>query len=650
MPFARGSSSFLSVSIRRGREKPGVCTIYHSAGLIPDISGLPYARLGLAGDRAGKARTGRQVAVMLVDQSMLDHLHDLLSLPPNVVLVASDAASEAALGARADLSINGLAEPAAKARVLDAAALCSNERVIAMQWRHQLLCTRRDLHELNDISIALMYERDQDRLVRRIVQQGMMLTGSDGAVLCLLKKDADGEPRLVPVVFKSDSLPDLDAFRSSPPRTLGLDHTSIIGHAALEKRHLVIADAHELAEDAGFTGNIEFEREFGYYAKSMLVVPMSDQLGRVIGVLAYVNRKRDRNARISDKKSVERHILPYGRREIRLGLALASAAAASIENSALYEEIEKILESLVKAAVSAIDQRDPSTAGHSIRVATLTCDLAAAVERGGTGPHRNLHFTREQMRELHYAALLHDLGKVTVREEVLMKAKKLPPELLERIEARFDLIRRTVEADHYRKHNGNRGASGRLDLQSSVQLAELDRFWKVILAANEPGKPTDTPDGLAEIARHTFIDVDNRPAPYLTGEELHYLQIPSGTLDEREHREAQSHVEQTYQFLRQIPWTDNLKNLARYAGGHHEKLDGSGYPRGLKGDEIPVQTRLVTIADIFDALTEGDRPYRRAIPPEKALDMIQEEAKAGQLDADLVRVLVESQVYKAILP
>jgi HD-GYP domain-containing protein (c-di-GMP phosphodiesterase class II) len=170
-----------------------------------------------------------------------------------------------------------------------------------------------------------------------------------------------------------------------------------------------------------------------------------------------------------------------------------------------------------------------------------------------------------------------------------------------------------------------------------------------VRAANEPAPLACTPEELDDIAHRQFDGPDGKPTPYLAPEELVYLQIPHGTLDATERYEIQSHVEQTYQFLLQIPWTDNLKNLARYAYGHHEKLDGSGYPLGLKGEEIPVQTRLMTIADIFDALTASDRPYKRAVAPDVALDIIQGEARAGQLDVDLVRVLVESQVYRQIL-
>jgi HD-GYP domain-containing protein (c-di-GMP phosphodiesterase class II) len=289
-----------------------------------------------------------------------------------------------------------------------------------------------------------------------------------------------------------------------------------------------------------------------------------------------------------------------------------------------------LFESFVKASVSAIDARDPSTAGHSLRVARLTTALATAVERDGQGRYRNLKLTRAQMRELRYAALLHDLGKVAVREDVLMKARKLPPAVWERVCGRFDLIRCTAT-------------------ENDVRPADINAMWGVVQEANEPHPLTCSPAELEDIAARSFRTINDEWKSYLTPEELDYLLIPDGSLDTRERDEVESHAERTYLFLSSIPWTEDLNNVARYAGGHHEKLDGSGYPLGLRGDEIPLQTRLITIADIFDALTAWDRPYKKAMPASEALSLLEEEARNGQLDADLVRVLVESHVYERIL-
>jgi HD-GYP domain-containing protein (c-di-GMP phosphodiesterase class II) len=369
---------------------------------------------------------------------------------------------------------------------------------------------------------------------------------------------------------------------------------------------------------------------------------MLDQRDHLVGVLALVNRKRFRDAKIVDKESADRYALPYRARDIRVARSLASQAAVAIENVQLYAQVEQTLEGVVKTAVSAIDERDPATAGHSMRVADMTVGLARAVERVGSGPYKGVRFTPRQIRELRFAALLHDLGKVAVREEVLVKARKLPPVLWERVDARFDLIQRTMELEHCQ--------SGRSDGELKEQIEELQRMRAIVLQANEPSVLAEEPSAaLAQIARLTFERPDGHVAPYLAKEELQYLQLPRGTLDDRERAEVESHAEATYRLLSHIPWTEDLMHVADYARGHHEKLNGRGYPRGLTADDIPVQTRLITLADIFDALTEGHRWYKPPVSVDRAFDMLWREVDEGLLDGELVRVALESGAFTEVL-
>jgi HD-GYP domain-containing protein (c-di-GMP phosphodiesterase class II) len=431
----------------------------------------------------------------------------------------------------------------------------------------------------------------------------------------------------------------------------------MVGYAAFTKQPVVVADAEALPAGTPFVPNAEFERRYGYPARSMLAVPMITQRDKVLGVVFFINRKSDPHVSIMTADNADRYIVPFTDRQVRLARSLASMAAVSIENSRLYDQIEHLLESFVKASVSAIDARDPATAGHSLRVAALTTHLAQAVERVGHGPYNEVRFTHDQMRELYFAALLHDIGKVAVREDVLTKAKKLPPLLWERIDARFDLIRRTLELEYFKRRadecrtgavEGQGGA--RLEAQLAEQLRELDHVRKVVHDANEPsvlGKSQG--DGLIHIAQRTFPTADGHTSPYITPDELRYLQLARGTLDERERAEVESHVEKTYHFLNGIPWTDDLKNLVTYASGHHEKLNGSGYPKRLRNEDIPIQTRMITLADVFDALTAHDRPYKPAVTAEKALEIIRADADAGLLDRDLVDIMTESQVYRKVL-
>jgi hypothetical protein len=242
------------------------------------------------------------------------------------------------------------------------------------------------------------------------------------------------------------------------------------------------------------------------------------------------------------------------------------------------------------------------------------------------------------MRELRFAALLHDLGKVAVPEALLLKAKKLPRDGMERIDARFDLIRRTIELEACRAE-----ASASLP----ARLKELERWRETVRTANEPSVlEGPVAAELADIATRTYERPDGTIAPYLTPEELRYLQLPKGTLDDQERTAVESHVHATRALLSHIPWTHDLKDVVAYASDHHELLNGGGYPQHLAGDQIPLQTRLITIADVFDALTASDRPYKPAVPVERALEMLRADAEAGQLDPELVKVLAESQSYR----
>jgi HD-GYP domain-containing protein (c-di-GMP phosphodiesterase class II) len=325
------------------------------------------------------------------------------------------------------------------------------------------------------------------------------------------------------------------------------------------------------------------------------------------------------------------------------------------ENAGLYDEIGRAFEGFVRASVTAIESRDPTTSGHSTRVAALSCGLAEAVDRLDSGPYAGVTISAEEMKELRYAALLHDFGKVGVREHILLKAEKLLPEQLTALRSRFALIKTSLGMHALRQKlavmfNGDRQGTEALMQQIEANFArrmkETDDMLDYLLQCN---RPTVMAEGnfarLEEIAAQTF-DVGDGPKPYLTSDEVEILSIPRGSLTPADRREIEGHVAATYEFLCAIPWSRPLQNVPSIAYGHHEKLDGGGYPRGLSGHEIPLPTRMMTIGDIYDALTAGDRPYKRAVSPSLALDILQREARAGKLDSNLLRVFVEAKVYE----
>lgn len=612
------------------------CPVYHR--------GAPGAITGPADwrpvDELFALDPAPEVAVVIVDESMLDLVERLRKLPRSIVIVAADQPSAAALGDRARISMIGVSEPAARLGVLQAACELACARQNATRRWHHMKQLNQELGDVLRIGTQLMHEHDRPTLLHTILEAGKRYTQSDGGLLALAETPDDEPPRLRIALYEFDSLGELPGIRS---RTVPIDSTHIVGHAALTGKPVVVPDVYDLPPDVDFENARSFDEQFGYHRKSMLVVPMIDQLGQRVGVLVFINRKANPDAKIRTKEDADRYAIAYAPRQVRLARSLASQAAVAIENFKLYEQIERTLEAFVRASVSAIDQRDPATSGHSLRVAASTTELASALDRAGDGPYRDVHFTGKQMRELRFAALLHDFGKVTVPDDILMKAKKLPQTLWERVSSRFDLIHRTLELEDCRRN-------GRSGIPLAEQLAHLALARRVVTQANEPSVTDHAPASeLVEIAHRTFTLPDGATAPYLTEEELHFLQITHGTLDEWERAAIEAHVSKTYEYLVRIPWTDDLKNLAPYAYGHHEKLNGVGYPRRLHGDEIPIQTRLITIADMFDALTEADRPYKPAVPVEKAIDILESEAKAGRLDLELVHLMTDSKAYQRIV-
>ena len=511
----------------------------------------------------------------------------------------------------------------------------------------------REIGELTRIGVALGTERDLKTLLELILTQARRITTSDAGSLYLVETGDQGQKRLRFRITQTYSKPDAPFVEFTIP----VDRSSLAGYTAVTGEPLVIDDAYFLPPDVEYSINRSFDERHGYRTKSMLVLPMKDHKEEVIGVLQLINRKRDPEAVLAAPADVEHQVVPYSRRTVELVTALAGQAAVAIENSRLYEEIERLFEGFVKAAVHAIEQRDPTTFGHSGRVANMTVGLASVVDRAEDGAYRAVTFTREQIKEIRYAGLLHDFGKVGVREEVLIKAKKLYPLQLDLIRQRHHFVKRTAEREFWRKRAEFLESHDRTDYapflraleeEHARDIAALDGFLDAVLSANEPTVlPASHFEALLQVARRTYEDPTGRPHPYLTEEEMRYLTIPKGSLDETERLEIESHVTHTYRFLQQIPWTRELQDIPMIAYGHHEKLDGKGYPRRVTGEAIPIQTRMMTISDIYDALSAADRPYKAAVAPARALDIMAEEVRAGQLDQELFRLFVEGKVFQA---
>ena len=516
-----------------------------------------------------------------------------------------------------------------------------------------------ELTELTRIGAALSTERDLSRLLGMILEQARRLSSADAGSLYLVERRPDGT-RSDSLVFKSTqnfTLPDIP-FREF---TVPINRSSVAGYVADTGQTLVLPDVYDLPPDAAYTFNRSIDAQFGYRSKSMLVIPMRSHRDEIVGVVQLINRKRDFDARLTDAEVTEREVVPFDQRATDLVTAIASQAAVAIENSLLYEDIERLFEGFVKAAVTAIEQRDPTTSGHSGRVATLTVGLAQAVDSGGaSGAYHSLRFSKEELRELRYAALLHDFGKVGVREQVLVKQKKLYQWDLGAIRARFAWLQQQADISYEREranylleHGRERyeAAITQLDETRAIRRTELGRWLDAIVASNEPTVLAERNfQALQEVGAQLFTDFEGIERQLLDEHELKFLMIERGNLDERERREIESHVTHTFSFLERIPWTRELRGIPNIAYGHHEKLNGRGYPRAISGNDIPVQTRMMTISDIYDALTATDRPYKRAVSPERAIDILHMEAKDGMIDTVLLEAFVGAKVFDLVDP
>ena len=529
-----------------------------------------------------------------------------------------------------------------------------------------------EIHELNQIGMALSAEHDPAKLLELILTKSREFTSSDAGSVYLVEGTGDDSQRQSLLFAPSEQgAPILQQeaheqlrFKLAQNDTvavpfreaaISINEKSIAGYVALTGEIVNIEDAYHLAPDVPYSINRKFDEDSGYRTKSILAVPIRNQKEKIIAVLQLINAKRDFSARLDSYDAVEQQVLAFSPRQQEIVQSLAGQAAVALENSQLYDSIQRLFEGFVRAAVTAIETRDPATSGHSFRVANLTVALAEAVDRVDSGPYRSVRFSRDQMRELRYASLLHDFGKVGVREEVLVKAKKLYPSQLEVIKQRFGLLRRTLEneslkarMDYLLKHGHEKflASQKEFDARLAAQLSEVEEYAQAIVWANEP---TVLPEGnferLVDIANLHYEDLDGAKRPVLTMDEVQMLSIRKGSLDDEERLQIESHVLHTVSFLQQIPWTNELRNVPEIARGHHEKLNGTGYPYKLAAPEIPVQTRMMTISDIFDALAAADRPYKKAVSIDRALEILGTSVEDGELDPGLFEIFLSAKIF-----
>ena len=505
---------------------------------------------------------------------------------------------------------------------------------------------RFELDELMQIARAINSERDPTALLGLILKKSRLITGADaGSIYVVLPHPERPGKRLLRFeVAQNDSVElALDSV------TMEISRGSVVGASVLGRETIQIPDLKYLEQDNPWRAahDASIDTRSGYQTRSMLTVPLINHREDVIGVLQLINKKREGSGPLRNARDFDEQVIPFDSHSVKLCQMLASQAAISLDNTLLYAELQQVFEGFVAASIQAVEARDPCTSGHSQRVAELTLAMAEVANRVDHGPCSRVHFSTEQLKSIEYAGLLHDFGKIGVPEQVLVKANKLHEWERDLVLARFDYIRQWLRAENLQGRLEQPGDADQLEQQLTHQLAYLDRCTEDLLSANHPSVSDPACQlRLEQMAERVYRDPAGVPRPYLRPHELERLSTLRGSLSDDERRDIESHVVHSFKFLDTIPWGRNFHEIPVIAGDHHERPDGSGYPRGKAQPDISVAARMMAIADIYDALTSSDRPYRRAMTPEDALAVLQQEAGRGHLDRDLLRLFMEHEVYK----
>lgn len=474
-----------------------------------------------------------------------------------------------------------------------------------------------------ELAYSLVRIRDLDELLDTMLTRIRHMLDADAGSIFIYDSEAD---ELLFKYTQNDSLHlPFNSFR------MPANENSIAGFCAVRNSVLSIDNVYELDPKFPFSFNPEFDKISGYKTVSMLVFPINDINNRLIGVLQLINKKT-KDGKITPETAAD-IVVPFDQEDETTAHSLSGIVGMALENALLYDSIEQMWDGFIQACMTAIDSRDPVTGGHSQRVTDYTMATAEAMSEDSVAfPEFNL--TPEELKCLKYSCMLHDFGKLVISENVLQKANKLYPGMLDVIEFRFGMAK----------------AVAKLKGQPQEELDELDRLLSMIQKANVPTVlDDDTSGGLDKCLHYEFEDIDGRKHTLLTEKEYFYLSIKRGSLTEEERKIIQSHANHTFDFLIKIPWTNELKLIPVVAALHHERIDGKGYPFGLAGEQIHMQGRIMAVADIFDALTAADRPYKKAMPVEKACAILKDEAERSALDKRIVDYFVDNALYDIVM-
>ncbi|MGH8755148.1 MAG: GAF and HD-GYP domain-containing protein [Burkholderiales bacterium] len=503
------------------------------------------------------------------------------------------------------------------------------------------------LEDLNRVGVSLSKEKDINRLLENILIAAKNIVNADGGTLYRMVDDRN----LKFEIIRTDSLniamggttgEEIPFYPIALYDDAGKPNNSmVVAYAVLHDQTINIADAYT-EQGFDFTGTKSFDKKTGYRSKSFLTIPMKNHENEIIGVLQLINAK--------DRESGE--IIAFSATDEQLAESLASQAAIALTNRLLISQLEKLFESFISLINTAIDEKSPYTSRHCARVPVLTMMIAEAVNNTKTGPFMDFHINEKDHYELKIAALLHDCGKVTTPVHVVDKATKLETiyDRINLIDTRFEVLKRDAEIKLLNaklQAGKDRVAIANLEADYRSRIKQLNQDRELLRKTNIGGEfaKEEMLQRVREIAAHPWVGIDGKRTGFLTDDEVENLSIARGTLNDKEREIINNHVVVTIKMLEALPWPKHLRNVPEFAGGHHERVDGKGYPNGLKGEKMSVQARIMAIADIFEALTAKDRPYKVGKTLTESLNILGRLKIDGHIDPDIFDVFVRKKVY-----